>query len=169
MITQGHSILKTTTFGLPVKNSMFATLAFFTKAYVGSPARHQRTSSTGPIRFNLDLDGKLLQHLYTNQIDPYAHVPHIYLGLPTRGGTDFRRTFLKAFIRLGVDLENRTSRANMLPAALSRPENGSYRFTSNIRWISYHLPATVHTAVRRFCFGIWLVPRRRTGDQTFSV
>ena len=50
MITQGHSILKTTTFGLPVKNSMFATLAFFTKAYVGSPARHQRTSSTGPIR-----------------------------------------------------------------------------------------------------------------------
>ena len=98
---------------------------------------------------NLDLDGKLLQHLYTNQIDPYAHVPHIYLGLPTRhlprrrvvteeearrigtptrwnyvddctnillvstrGGTDFRRTFLEVFIRPGFDLENWTSRAN---------------------------------------------------------
>ncbi|MDP6595950.1 MAG: hypothetical protein QGI86_08740 [Candidatus Poribacteria bacterium] len=102
---------------------------------------------TDPV--NLDLDDKPLQHLYTNQIDPYARAPHIYLGLPTRylpgrrvvteeearrigtptqwdyvsdctdillastrGGTDFRRTFLEAFIRPGFDLENWTSRAN---------------------------------------------------------
>jgi hypothetical protein len=33
---------------------------------------------------DLTLDGKPRQHLYTNQIVPYARAPHIYLGMPTR-------------------------------------------------------------------------------------
>jgi hypothetical protein len=98
---------------------------------------------------DLELGDKPRQHLYTNQIAPYARAPHIYLGLPTRflpgrrvvtdeearrigtptewdyvndctdillassrGGADFQRTFLEAFIRPGLDLRNWTSRAN---------------------------------------------------------
>jgi hypothetical protein len=33
---------------------------------------------------DLELDGKPRQHLYTNQLNPYARAPHVYLGLPTR-------------------------------------------------------------------------------------
>jgi len=33
---------------------------------------------------DLGLDGKVRQHLYTNQTTPYFRAPHIYLGLPTR-------------------------------------------------------------------------------------
>lgn len=98
---------------------------------------------------DLELDGKVREHLYTNQISPYVRAPHIYLGLPTRflpgrrvitdeearrigtptewnyvndctdillasarGGTDFSRTFLEAYVRPGLDLRNWTSRAN---------------------------------------------------------
>ncbi len=98
---------------------------------------------------DLELSDKPREHLYTNQISPYARAPHIYLGLPTRflpgrrvvteeearqiatprewnyandctdillasarGGTDFKRTFMEAFIRPGSDLRNWTSRAN---------------------------------------------------------
>lgn len=112
-----------------------------------------RTTSSDFIHWSepvdLELDGKPREHLYTNQIDPYARAPHVYLGLPTRffpgrrvvtedearaigtptewdyandctdilltssrGGDSFKRTFLEAFIRPGLDLKNWTSRAN---------------------------------------------------------
>ena len=98
---------------------------------------------------DLELGGKLRQHLYTNQIVPYVRAPHLYLGLPTRflpgrrvlsdeetqrigtppewnyandctdilfassrGGDNFQRTFLEAYVRPGLDLKNWTSRAN---------------------------------------------------------
>ncbi len=98
---------------------------------------------------DLELGGKIREHLYTNQFDPYVRAPHIYLGLPTRylpgrrvltdeeakrigtptkwnyvddctdillasarGGDNFQRTFMEAFVRPGADLQNWTSRAN---------------------------------------------------------
>jgi len=98
---------------------------------------------------DLELGGKPREHLYTNQFDPYARAPQLYIGLPTRflpgrrvvseeearrigtptewnyvndctdillasarGGENFSRTFMEAFIRPGPDLRNWTSRSN---------------------------------------------------------
>jgi hypothetical protein len=47
-----------------------------------------RTSSEDFVHWTEPVDltpgDRLLQHLYTNQLQPYGRTPHIYLGLPTR-------------------------------------------------------------------------------------
>ncbi len=115
--------------------------------WISRTTSHDFVHWTAPV--DMEAGENPLEHLYTNQIQPYSRTPHIYLGLSTRfmpgrrvltesqakaagtsiafdfrndcadivltstrGGGDFQRTFMDAFIRPGLDIRNWTSRAN---------------------------------------------------------
>jgi len=107
----------------------------------------------------LDFGDAPMEHLYTNQVQPYFRAPHIYLGFPfrfypdrkavpdhpwmgvsesvfmsSRDGMHWDRHFLEAFLRPGRDQENWTQRSNAI--ALGIVPTGADEIS--VYWIEHY-------------------------------